>query len=192
MLDSHEYYVWMPDLKEPTALLKSGLVLAGANWKPRVLRTLLAAPPPSDAVGDDEQLPPAYGLWLPPASCGNGEVTAEDVTWMDLRGTKLVVLSACETGLGLRQKGDAMYGLLRSFFIAGAHAVICSLWEVPDAATATLMRHFYAALLEDVDCDEALRRAKLKVKEAYPKSPGSWAGFVLYGNAGALGLRGIG
>ena len=90
-------------------LLRSGLVLAGGN------------------------------TWLrhgnPPPEAEDGLLTAADVTGMDLTGTELVVLSACNTGLGEVRTGDGVFGLRRAFTLAGAKTLIMSLWSVPDEPT---------------------------------------------------------
>jgi CHAT domain-containing protein len=94
----------------------------------------------------------------------DGILTAEEVQSLDLRGTDLVVLSACETGLGAHQHGQGVQGLQRAFQAAGARAVVASLWKVDDAATTVLMEHFYANLWsEKMSKLEALRQAQLTV-----------------------------
>src|SRR5262249_36363776 len=77
-----------------------------------------------------------------------GLLSAEEVSRLDLRGTDLVVLSACDTGLGKVAGGEGVLGLQRAFQSAGARATVCSLWSVSDAATSVLMEHFYKHLWE--------------------------------------------
>src|SRR5262249_46617334 len=72
-----------------------------------------------------------------------GLLTAEEVGGLDLRGCRLAVLSACETGLGGTVGGEGVLGLQRAFHLAGARAVVSSLWQVPDRATQSLMERFY-------------------------------------------------
>jgi CHAT domain-containing protein len=94
----------------------------------------------------------------------DGILTAEEVQSLDLRGTDLVVLSACYTGLGLGNFGQGVQGLQRSFQAAGARAVVASLWRVDDAATTVLMEQFYTNLWsKKMPKLEALRKAQLTV-----------------------------
>jgi CHAT domain-containing protein/Flp pilus assembly protein TadD len=95
----------------------------------------------------------------------DGLMTAEEVTALDLRGTELVVLSACDTGRGRVAGGQGVYGLQRAFQEAGAKSLAVSLWSVSDPATSVLMEEFYAQLWgkEPVSKLEALQRAQLKV-----------------------------
>jgi CHAT domain-containing protein len=94
----------------------------------------------------------------------DGILTAEDVQALDLRGTDLVVLSACETGLGKLENGQGVQGLQRAFQAAGARAVVASLWRVDDAATTVLMEQFYTNLwYKKMTKLEALRQAQLTV-----------------------------
>jgi CHAT domain-containing protein len=94
----------------------------------------------------------------------DGILTAEEIQSLDLRGTELVVLSACETGLGRSRLGQGVLGLQRAFHAAGASAVVASLWKVDDAATSVLMEHFYTNLwVKKMPKLEALRQAQLAV-----------------------------
>jgi len=118
----------------------------------------------------------------------NGLLTAEEVTFVDLSGCELVVLSACETGLGQPASGEGMIGLRRSFRQAGARTVVSSLWSVKDEATSELMASFYENLwLSDLGKLEALRRAQLRMLEANRREygeglPSTWGAFVLDGD----------
>jgi CHAT domain-containing protein/Tfp pilus assembly protein PilF len=95
----------------------------------------------------------------------------------------LVVLSACETGLGKEIKGEGLIGLTRGFMYAGAPRVVASLWNVDDLATAELMKLFYQRMLKDgLPAGAALRAAQLELSgQKRWASPYFWAGFVLHG-----------
>jgi CHAT domain-containing protein/tetratricopeptide (TPR) repeat protein len=94
----------------------------------------------------------------------DGILTAEEVRWMDLGGVELVVLSACETGLGRAHAGEGLLGLRRALHIAGADTVLSSLWPVPDEQTAQLMEAFYTNLwVRGLNRVESLRRAQLEL-----------------------------
>ncbi|MEM8639533.1 MAG: CHAT domain-containing protein [Cyanobacteria bacterium P01_G01_bin.54] len=92
----------------------------------------------------------------------------------------LVVLSACQTGLGETIKGEGMVGMTRGFMYAGAERVVVSLWDVDDAATAQLMNQFYATLKQGTPAAAALREAQLALWEQYTE-PRLWAAFTLQG-----------
>jgi CHAT domain-containing protein len=95
---------------------------------------------------------------------GKAVLTAEEVAGLDLRGAELVVLSACDTGLGRVAAGEGVLGLQRGFHEAGARALVASLWGVSDAATSVLMEEFYTNLWEKrLTRLEALRQAQLAV-----------------------------
>jgi CHAT domain-containing protein len=112
----------------------------------------------------------------------NGFVEMQDIYNMNLP-VDLVVLSACETGLGMNIKGEGLVGLTRSFMYAGASRVLASLWSVNDVATSELMRRFYDAMLrEHMPPSAALRKAQLEMmQEERWRNPYFWAGFVLQG-----------
>jgi CHAT domain-containing protein/Tfp pilus assembly protein PilF len=117
---------------------------------------------------------------------GNGEdgiLTALEATGLDLWGTKLVVLSACETGVGDVQNGEGVYGLRRALVLAGAESEMISLWKVNDDATRDLMVDFYKRLESGVGRSEALRQVQLKMlKTADHNHPYFWAAFILSGD----------
>lgn len=108
----------------------------------------------------------------------NGFLTARQVLPLPLSAS-LVVLSACNTGRG-EITGDGVIGLARSFLSAGAASVVVSLWAVPDAPTATLMREFYKTLQQNPDKANALRQAMLMTMQSHP-NPRDWAAFTLVG-----------
>jgi CHAT domain-containing protein len=143
------------DAASRNPLVRSGIALAGAN------------------------------AWLRgepmPAGIDDGVLTGEDILSIDLDATELVVLSACETGLGDIVAGEGVMGLRRAFAVAGARTLVLSLWKVPDLQTRMLMESFYRALLEGKGCAEALRQARLEVRERYP-APWYWAAFVCQGD----------
>jgi CHAT domain-containing protein/Tfp pilus assembly protein PilF len=96
----------------------------------------------------------------------------------------MVVLSACQTGIGKEIKGEGLVGLTRGFMYAGASRVVASLWKVDDAATAALMAHFYRCLLQEkLSPSAALRQAQLRTMKQNRRwrSPYYWAAFVLQG-----------
>ena len=96
---------------------------------------------------------------------------------------ELVVLSACQTGLGKEVKGEGLVGLTRGFMYAGAARVVASLWRVDDAATAELMKRFYRRMLKDgMRPAAALRAAQVEMwRRPQWRSPFYWGGFVLQG-----------
>jgi CHAT domain-containing protein/tetratricopeptide (TPR) repeat protein len=119
-----------------------------------------------------------------PPEAGNGLLTAEEVTSMDLTGTRLVVLSACETGLGDVTPGEGVFGLRRAFALAGAISQVMSLWQVPDRSTADLMVAFYAGLSHGLLPQESLRQAQRQIRLRDPQ-PHAWAGFIFQGDPSA-------
>jgi CHAT domain-containing protein len=115
---------------------------------------------------------------LVPGGGEDGRLEVREVFGLDLHA-KLVVLSACETGLGKLSRGDEVVGLQRAFLYAGTPAVVTTLWKVDDKATYDLIRAFYAKL-ESAGPVEALRQAQLETMTTYPH-PYQWAAFNLTG-----------
>jgi CHAT domain-containing protein/tetratricopeptide (TPR) repeat protein len=141
-------------------MLRSGLYFAGAE------RALRGEPGESDL--DD------------------GVLTAYEASMMDLRGTEMVVLSACGTGLGEAQVGEGVFGLTRGLEEAGAESVLISMWSVPDLETQELMKMFYERWLSGDEKATALRTAqeamRERVKARYGRDlPYYWGAFVLVG-----------
>lgn len=108
----------------------------------------------------------------------DGVLTADEISRMDLSKTKLVVLSACETGKGKVDPIDGVYGLQRAFKMAGAGTIVMSLWKVQDDTTSLIMTRFYSYLTDGIERHQALWKAMMDVKEKFP-DPYYWAGFVM-------------
>ncbi len=135
-------------------MIRSGLILAGGNhvWQGK------------------------------PAISGmeDGILTAYEISQMNLSNTELVVLSACETGLGDIKGNEGVYGLQRAFKIAGVKYLIMSLWKVDDRATKDFMITFYQHWLEDkMTIPDAFRQTQKEMKAKVYGDPHKWAGFVL-------------
>jgi len=133
-------------------LLRSGLILAGGNhaWTNK----------------------PVEGV-------ESGILTAEKIAGMNLLGTKLVVMSACQTGLGDVKNGEGVFGLQRAFKLAGVETLVMSLWEVSDTTTAKLMNIFYQEwLISGKSKQEAFKEAQRQIRAEY-SSPFYWAAFVM-------------
>lgn len=134
-------------------LLRSGLIFAGANhaWENQAL----------------------------PSTIDDGILLASEVAEMYLPNTKLIVLSACETGLGDIKGSEGVFGLQRAFKMAGVKYLINSLWQVPDYQTSELMIKFYENWLSGLPINDSFRNAQSFLKQKYPNDPFNWAAFVL-------------
>ena len=141
--------------KEDKALTRSGLLFAGAQ-----------------NTFDGKEIP---------IDVEDGILTAKDISRMDLRGTDLVVISACQSGLG-EVTGDGVFGLQRGFKKAGVQTIVMSLWEVDDDATKVMMTRFYENLAKGRNKYDAFREAQ-KYLRKYEKGvydkPEYYAAFVL-------------
>jgi tetratricopeptide (TPR) repeat protein len=126
----------------------------------------------------NERDPLASGLLLTPGAPDDGRLEVREIFGLDLKA-QLVVLSACETGLGQLGTGDELVGLQRAFLYAGSPAVITTLWKVDDRASFGLMREFYDQLAR-LDAAQALQAAQRAALKAFPH-PFAWAGFGLTG-----------
>ncbi|MCU4166094.1 CHAT domain-containing protein [Carboxylicivirga caseinilyticus] len=138
-------------VSEKNAMHNSGIVLAGIN-----------NPPGAKTQNDD------------------GVLTAFEATTLNLQNTELVVLSACESGLGSLKSGEGVYGLQRSLKIAGADALLISLWSVDDEATSSFMKVFYETYLNSGDKYKAYHNAQKQLLLEY-KHPYFWGAFELIG-----------
>lgn len=108
---------------------------------------------------------------------------------MDLLDTELVVLSACETGVGEIRTGEGVFGLRRAFVLAGAQTLVMSLWKVPDRQTQELMEEFYGHLQAGIPRGEALRKAQRSMKNRHP-DPYYWGAFICQGDPAPIGPDG--
>ncbi|HNB74152.1 MAG TPA: CHAT domain-containing protein, partial [Acidobacteriota bacterium] len=109
-------------------------------------------------------------------------MTALEAAQLDLWGTKLVTLSACETGIGEAKNGDGVYGLRRALVLAGSEAQLMSLWSVSDQATRKLMVDYYTRLKAGEGRSEALRNVQLEMlKDPRRQHPFYWAAFIQSG-----------
>ena len=114
----------------------------------------------------------------------DGVLTALEASQLNLFGTQLVVLSACDTGLGDISNGEGVYGLRRAFALAGAETQLLSLWQVDDSGTQSLMTRYYENLMTGMGRSEALREVQLEMIAADDEysHPYYWAAFILAGD----------
>ena len=121
---------------------------------------------------------------------GEGILTALEASGLNLWGTKLVTLSACDTGVGEVRNGEGVYGLRRAFVLAGAETLVTSLWPVSDYVTREMMTAYYSGLRAGLGRGEALRHAKLAMlKRPSRRHPFYWASFVQSGEWATLDGR---
>ena len=137
-------------------MVRSGLILTGGNWAWTGSDSLTK-------LGAEQ----------------NGILTALEVSQLNLKKTKLVVLSACETGLGKIEESEGTFGLKRGFKLAGVEQIIVSLWSVPDKETMELMTLFYTDLTKTLNPVISFSKAQKEMRNRYPTDPEKWAGFVL-------------
>ncbi|MEQ8820579.1 MAG: CHAT domain-containing protein [Sumerlaeia bacterium] len=128
----------------------------------------------------DPQMPLLSGVRLTPDTENDGVLSAQEVFGLSLRAD-MVVLSACQTGLGRVSNGDDVVGLNRAFLFAGTRQLLSTLWRVDDVSTAVLVKHFYRNLSAGMDTAEALRQAQLTVRQRFDH-PAHWAGMNLTGD----------
>lgn len=136
-------------------MVRCGLMLSGANvsWSGDSKKMI-------ETTGDD------------------GILTAAEVANLNLSNTKLVVLSACETGLGKIESSEGTFGLKRGFKLAGVDQMIVSLWKVPDNETMELMTLFYSDLVKTNNPEVSFNFAQKAMRNKFPYEPEKWAGFV--------------
>jgi CHAT domain-containing protein len=122
------------------------------------------------------------GANLPGEAHGDGILTALEAAGLDLWGTSLVTLSACDTGVGEIRTGEGVYGLRRAFFLAGSETLVMSLWPVSDAVTREVMTAYYGGLKDGLGRGDALRRAQLAMLARKSRQhPFYWASFIQAG-----------
>ena len=108
----------------------------------------------------------------------DGILRSDEIALLDFNGCELVVLSACQTGLGYSHSSEGVYGLQRAFKLTGAKRILMSMWSVSDYHTALLMDRLYSYMLSGLDVEEALSKSKDDMRKRFP-APVYWGGFVL-------------
>ena len=154
------------------AMLSSGIVLAGANRSVRPDSTSAAS-----SAGSNN-------------SASDGYLTAKEVAQLQLEGTQLVVLSACDTASGAHQSGEGLFGLQRALSVAGARTTLLSLWKVDDEATAFFMQRYYTLLKQGKGRMEALLAVQQVFRSDPPRTEWEdfryWAAWQLVGDSGPI------
>lgn len=160
-ISSHGFYLkvsnkWNPNTYDyvfENPLYRSGIALAGANqiWKGKQIFS----------------------------SQNDGILTAFELSNMNLNETQLVILSACETGLGDIIGSEGVFGLYRALKIAGVNQIIAGLWNLPDTETSELIEQLYINILSGQTVNTSLRNAQKVLRIKYPRSPEKWAGLML-------------
>lgn len=163
---THGYF--LADLSKMEVTKVLGVDVAAAKENPLLRSGVLLAN--CDNVFDEN--------YHPSGNSENGILTAYEAISLDLDKTDLVVLSACETGLGSVKQGEGVYGLQRAFLIAGAKSIIMSLWSVSDDATMKLMTLFYTNYAKTGNKSQAFAEAIKQLKIKY-KEPFYWSAFVM-------------
>lgn len=163
---THGYFLNDVSKREGNKVL--GVDIKAANENPLLRSGLLLAN--CENVYDEN--------YAPVLTAENGVLTAYEAMNLSLEKTDLVVLSACETGLGSIKQGEGVYGLQRAFLIAGAKSIIMSLWSVSDDATMELMTLFYGNYAKTGDTNASFNAAVKQLKTKY-KQPFYWSAFVM-------------
>ena len=155
--------------------------LIGNKWKLLIIRNLLANTSRFNEL--QKGIPGISQKVL------TDNLRALEAAGLNLSGTKLVVLSACDTGLGDTTNGQGVYGLRRALAISGAESQLISLWAVDTYKTQTLMVNYYKRLMSNVGRSQALRQTQLEMLQK-PESqhPYYWAPFIPSGDWTAMGL----
>jgi CHAT domain-containing protein len=140
--------------QQENPLLRSGLLFANANY--------------------------AWQNGNNPYEEDDGILTALEISNLDLKNTDIVILSACETGLGDIEGSEGVYGLQRAFKMAGVKTIIMSLWPVPDAETAEFMNLFYTKWKGYNNSKKAFKETQQQMMIKYRDEPQKWAAFVYF------------
>jgi CHAT domain-containing protein len=162
---THGFFLRDSAHKIPNPLLRSGLALAGANTGSRTVGTQSQIHTRAQSQATDE-----------------GILTALEASTLNLWGTRLVTLSACDTGVGEVRNGEGVYGLRRAFLLAGAETLVMSLWPVRDSVTREMMTAYYTGLRQGLGRGDALRHAQLAMlAQKTRRHPFYWASFIQAG-----------
>ena len=138
--------------------------------------------PDNPSIGYDDNPMTRSGLFLGKGAEMGTRILASEIVTLDLEGTDLVVLSACESGLADASSGDGAYGMRHAFSLAGAQNQVLSLWPVDDDATAHFMEQLYGRLANGMDKSTAMRDTKIAMRDGGQwSSPRQWGAFILIG-----------